>query len=183
VGGLAATALAVGFPTVSGWVLLPACLLVATLAGAIWGGIPGVLKARMGVNEILSTVMMNAIALQLANYLLRGPMIDPDEIERGTRIAQSALTTCTSLVTTPHTAYIACIPALFWQLILAILVYIFLWRTTTGYRIRAVGLNAIASRYAGYKSTCLTRPWPSFWAGRSLGWLAVSKWSESNIEW
>jgi general nucleoside transport system permease protein len=62
VGGLAATALAVGFPTVSGWILLPACLLVATLAGAVWGGIPGVLKARVGVNEILSTVMMNAIA-------------------------------------------------------------------------------------------------------------------------
>jgi general nucleoside transport system permease protein len=150
VGGLAATALAVGFPTVSGWVLLPACLLVATLAGAIWGGIPGVLKARMGVNEILSTVMMNAIALQLANYLLRGPMIDPDEIERGTRIAQSALLPAQVWLprliprTLLHSGAILAV-------ILAILVYIFLWRTTTGYRIRAVGLNAIASRYAGIK--------------------------------
>jgi general nucleoside transport system permease protein len=148
VGGLAATALAVGFPTVSGWILLPACMLGATLAGAVWGGIPGILKARMGVNEILSTVMMNAIALQLANYLLRGPMIDPEEIERGTRIAQSALLPAQVWLprliprTLLHSGAVLAV-------ILAILVYIFLWRTTTGYRIRAVGLNALASRYAG----------------------------------
>jgi general nucleoside transport system permease protein len=148
VGGLAATALAVGFPTVSGWILLPACMLGATLAGAVWGGIPGVLKARVGVNEILSTVMMNAIALQLANYLLRGPMIDPEEIERGTRIAQSALLPAQVWLprliprTLLHSGAILAV-------ILAVLVYIFLWRTTTGYRIRAVGLNALASRYAG----------------------------------
>jgi general nucleoside transport system permease protein len=148
VGGLAATALAVGFPTLSGWVLLPACMLGATLAGAIWGGIPGILKARMGVNEILSTVMMNAIALQLANYLLRGPMIDPEEIERGTRIAQSALLPAQVWLprliprTLLHSGAVLAV-------ILAIMVYIFLWRTTTGYRIRAVGLNALASRYAG----------------------------------
>jgi general nucleoside transport system permease protein len=148
VGGLAATALAVGFPTLSGWILLPACMLGATLAGAIWGGIPGILKARMGVNEILSTVMMNAIALQLANYLLRGPMIDPEEIERGTRIAQSALLPAQVWLprliprTLLHSGAVLAV-------ILAIMVYIFLWRTTTGYRIRAVGLNALASRYAG----------------------------------
>ena len=148
VGGLAATALAVGLPTVSGWVLLPGCLLVATLAGAVWGGIPGILKAKMGVNEILSTVMMNAIALQLANFLLRGPMIDPAEVERGTRIAQSALLPAQVWLprliprTLLHSGAILAV-------VLAILVYIFLWRTTTGYRIRAVGLNAIASRYAG----------------------------------
>jgi simple sugar transport system permease protein len=148
VGGLAATALAVGFSTVSGWILLPACMLSATLAGAVWGGIPGILKARMGVNEILSTVMMNAIALQLANYLLRGPMIDPEEIERGTRIAQSALLPAQVWLprliprTLLHSGAILAV-------ILAVLVYIFLWRTTTGYRIRAVGLNALASRYAG----------------------------------
>lgn len=150
VGGLAATALAVGFPSLPGWILLPLSLLGATLAGAVWGGIPGILKARIGVNEILSTVMMNAIALQLANYLLRGPMIDPEEIERGTRIAQSALLPAQVWLprliprTLLHSGAILAV-------VLAVLVYIFLWRTTTGYRIRAVGLNALASRYAGIK--------------------------------
>jgi general nucleoside transport system permease protein len=150
VGGLAATAMAINFPTWPGIILLPMCLIVAVLSGAVWGGIPGVLKARLGVNEILTTVMMNAIALQLANFLLRGPMIDPAEIEAGTRIAQSALLPSqvwlTRLIprTLLHTGSIMAV-------VLAILVYIFLWRTTTGYRIRAVGLNPIAAKYAGIK--------------------------------
>src|SRR5690606_34202669 len=102
------------------------------------------------VNEILSTVMMNAIAVQLSNYLLRGPMIDPKEIEAGTRIAQSALL--------PRSVWLARLvpqtPLHSGALIagvLAVVVIIFLWRTTIGYRIRAVGLNRDAAKYAGIK--------------------------------
>jgi len=150
VGALATTAVAVGFKDTPGWILLPGCLMAGALAGAVWGGIPGILKARLGVNEILSTVMMNAIAAQLSNFLLRGPMIDPQEIANGTRIAQSALL--------PRSVYLGkLVPSTqltsgaIIALALAILVYIFLWRTTIGYRIRAVGLNADASRYAGIR--------------------------------
>ncbi len=150
VGALATTAVAVGFKDVPGWILVPLCLVVGALAGGIWGGIPGILKARLGVNEILSTVMMNAIAAQLSNFLLRGPMIDPQEIANGTRIAQSALL--------PRSVFLPkLIPSTQFNsgaiiaLVLAILVYIFLWRTTIGYRIRAVGLNPDASRYAGIR--------------------------------
>jgi ABC-type uncharacterized transport system permease subunit len=102
------------------------------------------------VNEILSTVMMNAIAAQLSNYLLRGPMIDPKEIELGTRIAQSALL--------PRSVWLPkLVPSTLLNsgaiiaVVMAVLVYIFLWRTTIGYRIRAVGLNPQASRYAGIR--------------------------------
>ncbi len=148
VGALATTALAVGLKNLPGWILLPACLIVGALAGGLWGGIPGVLKARLGVNEILSTVMMNAIAVQLSNYLLRGPMIDPKEIEAGTRIAQSALLPRSVWLTrlVPQTLLHA---GAILAVILAILVFIFLWRTTIGYRIRAVGLNIDAAKYAG----------------------------------
>lgn len=150
VGALAATAFSIGFKDMSGWILLPMSMILGALAGAVWGGIPGILKAKLGVNEILSTVMMNAIAVQLSNYLLRGPMIDPKEIEQGTRIAQSALLPkavwLTRLVpqTLLHSGAILAV-------ILAVLVYIFLWRTTIGYRIRAVGLNIDAAKYAGIK--------------------------------
>jgi simple sugar transport system permease protein len=148
VGALAATAFSINFPEIPRWMLLPITILMGTLAGAIWGGIPGALKARLGVNEILSTVMMNAIALQLSNFLLRGPMIDPAEIEAGTRIAQSALLPkavwLTKLVpkTLLHSGAILAV-------VLAVAVYILLWRTSIGYRIRAVGQNPNASRYAG----------------------------------
>ena len=73
-----------------GFVVIILCLLAGGLMGGVWGAIPGYLKARLGVNEILSTVMMNQIAIQVGFYLLRGPMIDPAEIEAGTNIPHSA---------------------------------------------------------------------------------------------
>lgn len=148
VGALAATAFSLGFRQWPGAVLLPLTLVAGTLAGAAWGAVPGVLKARLGVNEILSTIMMNQIALQLMNFLLRGPLIDPAEIAAGTRIAQSeALPQQVWLLRlVPRTLFHV---GFLLALVLAVVVYIFLWRTTIGYRIRAVGLNPDASRYAG----------------------------------
>ncbi len=118
------------------------------LAGALWGFIPGILKARLGVNEILSTVMMNAIALQFMNFLLRGPLIDPAGVKAGTFLAQSER--LPEQVWLPRLVPQTLLHAgAILALVLAVVVYIFLWRTTIGYRIRAVGLNPDASRYAG----------------------------------
>jgi simple sugar transport system permease protein len=147
-GAVMATWFSLAFRSWPGWILLPATILVGFLAGAFWGFIPGVLKARFQVNEILSTVMLNAIALQLMNLLIRGPLIDPAGITAGTYLAQSERL--------PEQAWLArLVPqtllhtGLLIAIGLAFVVYIFLWRTTIGYRIRAVGLNPDASRYAG----------------------------------
>ncbi len=146
-GAVAATAIAVYLPQWPGWAIICLSLAVGFLAGAIWGGIPGALKAYLNVNEILSTVMMNMIAVQGMNFLLRGPMMDPAQIEAGSFIPQTArfpkATDLPRLVPTRLHAGAGL------AIILAILVYIFLWRTTIGYRIRAVGLNPNASRAAG----------------------------------
>ncbi len=148
VGALATTAVALALPHLPALILIPICILVGALAGAVWGGIPGVLKARLGVNEILSTIMMNQIAVQLNLYLLTGPMLDPAEVAAGTSIAQSALLPRSSWLPrlVPQTLLSA---GSIIALVLAVLVYIFMWRTIIGYRIRAVGLNPDASRYAG----------------------------------
>ena len=148
VGALASTAFALWLRDWPGWLLLPLTLLVGSLGGALWGGIAGVLKARLNVNEILSTVMLNAIALQLMNFLLRGPMLDPEQIAAGTNIAQSeALPRSMWLLRlAPPTLLHA---GVILALVLAVIVYILLWRTTIGYRIRTVGLNPSAARYAG----------------------------------
>ena len=147
-GALGATSWALAFKTWPGWLLVPTTLIASFLCGAFWGFIPGVLKARFRVNEILSTVMLNAIALQLMNMLVRGPLIDQAGVAAGTYLAQSERLPEASWLPRliPQTLLNA---GALMAVALAFVVYLFLWRTTIGFRIRAVGLNPDASRYAG----------------------------------
>src|ERR687886_569278 len=55
-------------------------LAAGTLAGAIWGGIPGVLKARTGGHEVIVTIMLNYVAIQMTSFLVSGPMKDPNPL-------------------------------------------------------------------------------------------------------
>lgn len=122
---------------------VPLSLIVGFAGGAVWGFIPGFLRARFAVNEILCTIMMNQIAIQLLNIMLSGPLRDP-----GTGVTQSArLPEAVWLgrmlpPTRLHTG-------IFVALLATVLTWLFLWRTPLGYRIRAVGQNREASRYAG----------------------------------
>lgn len=160
-----------------GFLVIIIGLLAGALMGGLWAGIAGVLKAYLNVNEILSTIMLNAIAIQIGYFLLRGPMIDPAEVEAGTNIPHSARLeraldmprftdiaqrlgvtgTADDLGISGFLAEIYGVLAeptrlhsgFLFAILMAILVYIFLWRTTIGYRIRAVGLNPHAAKYAG----------------------------------
>ncbi len=145
-GALAATIVGLVMPDAPGLLVVPLAMIAGFLGGALWGGIPGYLKARFNVNEILSTIMMNVIAVQLMNLLLRGPMIDVDQ-PSAARIPQTVrLSPAFDLPRlVPTRLHLGAAIAV----VLAFVVYFFLWRTTIGYRIRAVGLNQFASRYAG----------------------------------
>jgi general nucleoside transport system permease protein len=131
-------------------ILLPVVLLAGCAGGGLWGGIAGWLKARLAVNEILSTVMLNQIAAQVYIFLIRGPLIDPEQLTFGTRAPQTALMPegiwLSRLIpgTRLHTGLILAV-------VVAVLVYILLWRTTIGYRMRAVGAGPQASRYGGIR--------------------------------
>ncbi len=146
-GALAGTSIALALPGVPGWLLVPLGLLAGFMAGAFWGFIPGILKARFRVNEILSTIMMNSIALQFMNFLLQGPMMDPEGVSAGTFLAQTARLPANAWLPriVPRTLLHA---GVYVAIALAVAVYVFLWRTTIGYEIRAVGLNPNASRYS-----------------------------------
>jgi simple sugar transport system permease protein len=146
-GALAATVVGLGLPDMPGYVVIPIALIMGFVAGGAWGAIPGFLKAYFNVNEILSTIMMNAIAVQGMNYLLREPLIDPVQLEAASRIPQTArLNIAFDLPRlVPTRLHLGTGLAI----IAAFLVFILLWRTIVGYRIRAVGLNSHASRYAG----------------------------------
>src|SRR5512136_1833206 len=149
-GAIAATWFSLTFRTWPSALLISGTLLVGFFAGAFWGFIPGVLKARFGVNEILSTVMLNVVAAQFLIAMLHGPLMDRAGVTAGTFLPQSEQ--LPEAVWLPrlvpqsllHTGAIVAV-------ILAFVVYVFLWRTTIGYRIRAVGLNPDASRYAGIR--------------------------------
>jgi simple sugar transport system permease protein len=147
VGALSATIIGLTFPGASGWLIIPLAMIAGFVGGAIWGGIPGYLKARFNVNEILSTIMMNQIAVHGMNFLLNGPLIDPIQLQRASRIPQTArLSRAFDLPRlVPTRLHLGAALAV----LAAVVVYILLWRTTLGYRIRAVGLNPEASRYAG----------------------------------
>jgi ABC-type uncharacterized transport system permease subunit len=149
-GILATAAVALALPGLPRLVLLPLSLLAGAAAGAAWGGIAGWLRARLQVNEILSTVMLNYIAAQLYTFLLRGPMIDPDELMTGSGTPQS--------MRLPRAVWLdRLVPGtrlhtgLLLALVLAALVWVLLWRTTLGYRLRAAGAEPKAARYAGVR--------------------------------
>jgi simple sugar transport system permease protein len=147
-GALLSTIAALSLPDLPTFIFIPVVLIIGFLGGAIWGAIPGALKAYFNVSEILSTIMLNIVAVQIMNFMLRGPLIDPGEIERGTRIPQTArLPEATDLPLLLegfriHTGYII-------ALLAAIGAYVLLWRTSLGFRLRSVGLSRDAARYAG----------------------------------
>ncbi|WP_394844214.1 ABC transporter permease [Pendulispora brunnea] len=131
--------------SVPGVLHVPLTILAGGLAGAAWAGIPGWLKARTGAHEVISTIMLNYVALNAVSFLLNGPMKDPapdNVIARTPLIADSA-----------SLSPILSSFRLHWGFPLALLaawgVAWMLKKTTLGFEIRTVGANPEAARYSG----------------------------------
>lgn len=147
-GALLATAVALAFPRLPSLMLIPMVLTAGAVGGAFWGAIAGALKAYFNVSEILSTIMLNIVAVQFMNFLLRGVMIDPAEVARGTGIPQTMRLSENAdlpILLEGMRMHLGVVVALF----VAVAAYFLLWRTAIGFRLRAVGYNPDASRYAG----------------------------------
>jgi general nucleoside transport system permease protein len=151
-GAIATTGLAF---LAAGWsappaLLIPAVLLAGGLGGAAFGVVPGVLRARWGVNEIFVTVMLNFVAFYLTDYLTTGPWNDPVSGEAITRPIPAAAT-LPMLVPTAggHAGILLAVAG-------AILVAFLLGRSVLGYEIRAAGDNPRAARIAGIDLSRLT---------------------------
>jgi general nucleoside transport system permease protein len=121
-------------------------LAAGVLGGAIWGAIPGILKARLGAHEVINTIMMNYIAIKMVDYLVKQVFRDPTA----------------SLDRTPYVLASAQLPLLLGPnyrlhagLCIALAAVAFtawlLFHTTIGFAIRTVGANASAARYAGMR--------------------------------
>lgn len=144
-----ALALPEGLPKI---IALPLALVAGFVGGGLFGAIPGALKAYFNVNEILSTIMLNIVAVQIMNFLLRGPLIDPAQDGVLSNIPQTRrLPKSTDLpVLLPRTSLNF---GLVVGLLAAVAAFVLLWKTPLGYRLRAVGYSPAAARYAGIPVT------------------------------
>ncbi len=137
-----------GLPSI---VHVPLALGIGALAGALWGFVPGLLKAKTGAHEVINTIMMNYIAFSLVDYLLRVPFKDPNELTPKTPWIEPSAHLF-RFFGEPIRFHIG----FFIALALAFLVYFLLFRTTWGYELRTVGMNPSAAKYAGMSITNVT---------------------------
>lgn len=133
------------------YIHIPIALLAGAAGGALWGFIPGYLKAKTGAHEVIITIMMNYIAFKLSDFMLRGPMKDPNEYTPKTPwIQESAqLTRIFPDTIRFHIGF-------FIALAVAYFVYWLLFKTTWGFELRTVGSNPNGARYAGINTTKAT---------------------------
>lgn len=134
----------------SAWVLVP-ILLAGALSGIAWAAIAAFLKTKFKANEILTTIMLNYIALNALLYGVHGPLMDPD----GFNFPQSALFSDASLLPVFSDDYRLNISILFGLLAVAA-IWTLMARSWIGYQIHVLGEDAAAARYAGFKENKLT---------------------------
>ena len=144
-GALFATIVGVSFPNMPMVLHLLLTLIAGFIGGALYGIIVAALKIKFGASELITTIMLNYVAISIIDYAVTGPLRDP------------------ASTSYPQSAQIfpsAQLPKLFegtsrlhWGLLLMILAlffyYFFLWKTTKGFEMRVVGLNPTAGAYAG----------------------------------
>ena len=148
-GAFGATLVAILLKDLPAPVILLAATLGGVLAGAFWGFIPGVLKAKTGAHEVITTIMLNAVAVQIVLFGLRSDFVrkagSSDPISKVLDFVRVPV-----LIPLPalrlHWGFVV-------ALVMAGVVSWFLFKTTKGYELRASGFNMHAARYAGMSAT------------------------------
>ena len=143
IGAAAATAMAVPMAGVSPVIGIPVLLMAGATAGAVWAGIAALLRLRFGVLEVISTIMLNFVALYLTGWLVRGPLQEPTRINPQSASLPDALHLPVLL---DGTRLHAGVPLL---VVVALGVWWWLSHTASGFRVRAVGANVFAAQSAG----------------------------------
>lgn len=140
-GMLAAAAVGI-IPGLSPVIHIPLIIISGIVAGGIWGGIPGFLKAKFGTSEVINTIMMNYISISLANYFILRTAFGVPGKSATPEIQSSAML---ARFVTGSSANMG----IFIAVVTALLMGFLLWKTKTGYEMRAVGINPYAAEYAG----------------------------------
>ncbi len=148
VGGLTSVFVGYSLKGLPIYIHLPLTILAGAAGGALWGAIPGILKAKTGAHEVINTIMMNYIAFALSDWLLNGPMMRPGGYRPISPEIQSS-----AVMPRFFGGEIRFHAGFFVALAMAALVYWLLFKTTTGFELRMAGANPRAARYAGINLT------------------------------
>ena len=152
-GGFAITWIGFTFTGLPSILLIPMCIVAGALAGGIWGGIPGYLKAKLGVHEVVNTIMMNWIAVALTQYLTMVYKPPDSWIPHTYVIAKAAWLSRLANYLNPlgidFPKSNLLNTAVFLAIALVLIMAFILKRTKVGYEIRAVGFNPTASECVG----------------------------------
>src|SRR5438876_8848254 len=159
VGAMAADMIGLTFTSWPSWLLIPVMLLGSMLAGAIWGGIAGFLKAGRGAHEVVTTIMLNWIAFYGTDYLINSPPFTaPNGITQTLALPPNATLpfiatlynqTLGNFLPQLNTFTYTTDAGLFLALIALVIYWFIVSRTTFGYEIRVIGQNPKAAKYAG----------------------------------
>jgi simple sugar transport system permease protein len=161
--GATAAALTGYFLQLPAFIHIPTVIVAAIVAAGLWGGFAGILKARFGINEVISTIMLNWIAFYLHNYIIMNPIFRKPNTETSFSIHDTAsLVVLEEWKSTPDgIAYLSNIPLLKdllrtplnYGIVIAIIAAVIVWfilnKTTLGYKLQAVGYNKFAAEYGG----------------------------------
>jgi general nucleoside transport system permease protein len=149
VGSIAAVWVGSEFAGMPGFLHIVLAIVAACVAGAIWAGIAGGLKATVGANEVVSTIMLNYIAIYIGLYLfgLGGPL--QNDREATLPVSNDVVEDARLPVFWGDPILQGLHIGLFIALVAVVAFWFLLNRSTTGYEVRAVGLNPEAARYSG----------------------------------
>ncbi len=142
-GAMAATWVALFHPQLPGWIMLPAMFLAGFIAGGLWGLLPAVPRAYQGVNETITTLMLNYIAIFWVDYLVHGPWRDP----AGYNFPLTAQFVPSAILPAFGTTRIHA--GLIFTIAAALVMYLVMRNTRTGFEIKVIGESQSAARYAG----------------------------------
>jgi ABC-type uncharacterized transport system permease subunit len=142
-GATAATAIGLQMHGVSPWIALPTMIIGGFLAGVLWALIPALMKVKLAIDEVVTTLLLNSVAIFIVSALLNGPWRDPiSQWPQSPEIANSAIFPKLIARSRLHLGFV-----------LAIVIIVILWfvltRTAFGLRMRAVGMGPEAARFAG----------------------------------
>ena len=116
-------------------------IIIGTIAGALWGLLPGIMKITRGLNELITTIMLNYVAVLFMGYIYTGPFREGEGGNPQTAaVAESLMLTKVG----------RCHVGVFIAILVAVFIWYVIFKTSFGFKIRAVGMNPIASRVAGF---------------------------------